>query len=199
MVYIYDDLQNVTEDELQHDLECLPLWRKELALKYKFHLGKVQCTKAYLLLCKGLREQYGITNLPLFAYGKHKKPFLQDYPDIHFNISHCKTAVMCIIDNVPVGCDIEHVRKEQDDSLLKYCFNDEEIKKIKQSIQPGLIFTEMWTMKEAAVKWSGEGINDNMPILFESLKSYNLKITTLCNLEKNYVYSICKQKNQDEN
>jgi len=164
-----------------------------LAERFKFHLGKVQCAKAYLLLCQGLKEGYGISDTPYFSYGLHNKPFLKDYPDIHFNLSHCKTAVLCVMDNVPVGCDIEHIRGDQSDAFLHYCFNSDEVAIIKQSPQPGLTFTKMWTMKEAVVKWSGEGIHDNMRDLLTADNMTGLDISTHYDVEKNYVFSICKE------
>ena len=78
-------------------------------MSYRFLIDQVLCAKAYILLKNGLRETYGITENPAFEYVKHEKPVLRDYPDIHFNLSHCKHGVLCVIDDKPIGCDIEEI------------------------------------------------------------------------------------------
>lgn len=46
-------------------------------------------------------RHHGITGNPVFEYVKHEKPVLRDYPDIHFNLSHCRRGIMCVIDDMP--------------------------------------------------------------------------------------------------
>ena len=38
------------------------------------------------------------------------KPFLKDYPHIHFNISHCSGMVACGFSSGPLGLDLEKVK-----------------------------------------------------------------------------------------
>ncbi len=88
-IYIND---NLAQFELDEALPLLSVQRREQCLKFKYELGRKQCAAAYLLLCQGLREEYGITEPPIFAYGEHGKPMIVDHPDIHFNMSHCREA-----------------------------------------------------------------------------------------------------------
>jgi phosphopantetheinyl transferase len=112
------------------------------------------------LLCEGLQKEYGITEQPLFEYGPHGKPFIVGHPDIHFNLSHCREAAICIVDAHPVGIDIESVRMPKD-SLVRYTMNEAEQQQIFTSPTPALAFTRLWTMKEAAVKRSGHGLQND--------------------------------------
>lgn len=189
---ISDNLDKVSDDDLQRDLELLPDWRREIALRYKFRLGQIQSSKAYLLLCQGLKEFYGISDKPRFGYEKYQKPFLPDYPQIHFNLSHCKEAVMCVINDVPIGCDVESVYRKQSDSLIEHCFNETEISQIKNAEKPEIMFTELWTRKEAVLKCSGRGLNDDLPHVLEHCSEY--EFVSHHNLEKGYVYSVCCRK-----
>src|SRR5574344_1538452 len=132
MVYIYDDLLGFSADKLNESLDNISPQRREAALKYKFELGRKQCVLAYNLLCTGLEEEYGITEKPVFEYGEHGKPSIIGHDDVHFNLSHGKTAVACAISEKPIGIDIESIRVARE-SLVKYCMNDEEVEAIYSS------------------------------------------------------------------
>lgn len=41
-----------------------------------------------------------------FTYTGHGKPYLLNYPDVHFNISHSGEYVACAVADSPVGVDI---------------------------------------------------------------------------------------------
>lgn len=107
MLLLRTNLETYTEADLQRDLQRLPQWRREKALRYRHFSGQAQCTLSYILLLEALDQEYGITGLPTFVENEHGKPSLQEYPDIHFNLSHCRSIVACAVDNAPVGIDVE--------------------------------------------------------------------------------------------
>ena len=195
-ILLFDHPQDVTQEELDKDLQQLPQWRREKALAYHFLIDQVLCTKAFLLLRQGLRELYGIDTNPEFDYTAHDKPVLRDFPDIHFNLSHCHSGVLCVIDSQPIGCDIEEVEKELDPNLCRHCFSDNEISDIYHSQDPCLAFTRMWTMKEAALKLTGEGITDDLPQLFLIKDTNKFDFHTYSYDNKKTIYTICKYKKQ---
>jgi 4'-phosphopantetheinyl transferase len=179
-------LGDTSQEELDAAIAALPEWRREKAMRFKHEQGRKECTFAYLLLCQGLREEYGITERPVFEYGEHGKPAIVGYPHIHFNISHCREAVICAVSDRPVGVDIESVR-EYKDSLVNYTMNEREVAQIAQARRPELEFIRLWTMKEAVLKWSGTGINDNIK---DVLTDFSRPIETIVNSERDYVYSV---------
>ncbi len=125
------------------------------------------CAAAYVLLIYALRKEKLFTGLPLFTYGPCKKPILSNYPEIHFNISHCEGAVVCALSNTPVGIDIEKVMP-YDDDMARYICNPIEYQWINTIPgQEALRLTEMWTRKESGVKCPGTGI-DCHPSAMES-------------------------------
>lgn len=195
-ISIFDQPQNVTDKEWQRDYLQLPIWRQNKAITYRFLIDRVLCTKAYLLLKQGLSSCYGINGSPAFEYVAHDKPVLKDYPHIHFNLSHCKKGVLCVIDEHPVGCDIEQIEVNLDPAIMRYCFNDTEIAQILSSSSPCVGFTKFWTMKEAILKLTGEGINDEMPSLMTLELMEKLDMRTWVDEEKGYVYSICQYKDK---
>jgi len=190
MIYLND---RIDEFDLQAALPLLSEQRRQQALKFKFELGRKTCAAAYLLLCEGLRKEYGITERPLFEYGEHGKPTLlftnHQSPvtrhQIHFNLSHCREAAICVLDQQPVGIDIESIR-EYKDSLARYTMNDEELQHIALAERPDVEFTRLWTLKEAVLKCRGTGINNDI----KNVLTGHENTETTVNLERGYVYSV---------
>ena len=184
MIYLNDRLYDF---DLQEALSLLSDQRREQALRYKFELGQCTCAAAYLLLCEGLRKGYGIMEKPVFEYGEHGKPFLVGHPEIHFNLSHCREAAICIIDSKPVGIDVESIR-EYRQSLVDYTMNADEVHQIQQAERPDVEFIKLWTQKEAVMKLSGEGISNHVK---QVLVDHPASLTTVVSPDLRYIYSYC--------
>ena len=184
MIYIND---HIYDFDLQKALSRLSDQRREQALRFKHELGQRTCTAAYLLLCEGLRKEYGITEKPVFEYGEHGKPFIVGHPEIHFNMSHCKEAAICIIADQPVGIDIESIRTFKQ-TLVDYTMNEDEIRQIQQAERPDVEFIKLWTQKEAALKLTGAGISRDMK---QVLVNPPTCLTTVISPDLRYIYSYC--------
>lgn len=187
MVYVDEHIEDF---DLQAALAEISEQRREQALRFKFERGQRTCVLAYLLLKKGLREEYGITGNPLFEYGEHGKPFIVGHPEIHFSLSHCHEAVACVLSNRPVGIDVESVRRYKED-VVRYAMNEQEQQLIAASERPEVAFIRLWTMKEARLKLTGEGITNDLKT---ALSSGFWKFTTVERLDRNYIYTVCEEK-----
>ena len=159
--------------------------RREQALKFKFEQGQRLCVLAYQLLKQGLREEYGITENPVFEYNEHDKPSIVGHPEIHFNLSHCKEAAACVVSDQPVGIDVESIR-EYKEPLVHYAMNDEEVRQIEASDNPAAAFIRLWTMKEATLKLIGTGISDDLKTAIDQERF----LYTTVEHEK-YIYTVC--------
>ena len=168
MIYINDHIDTY---DFEAALPLLSEQRREQALRFRHQLGRQTCAAAYLLLCDN--------------YGEHGKPFITDHPEIHFNLSHCREAAICAIANRPVGIDIESVRHYKE-SLARYTMNECELEKIMHAERPDVAFTRLWTMKEAVLKLSGEGIRNNLKHVLDDAPV----ITTIVSSDLRYVYSV---------
>ena len=160
--------------------------RREQALKFKHEQGQRLCVLAYQLLKQGLREKYGITDNPIFEYNEHGKPSIVGHPEIFFNLSHCKEAVVCAISDKPIGVDVECIR-EAKESLINYTMNEEEKQEIATSDNPASAFIRLWTMKEATSKLVGTGITNDVKTLVDTTK---YKYTTVD--KQRYIYTVCE-------
>jgi len=180
----------VSEDIWDFDfsaaLEEVSAQRREQALKFKHELGRRLCVLAYQLLKQALREEYGITENPVFEYNEHGKPSIVGHPELFFNLSHCKEAAACVVSDRLVGIDVESIR-EYKEPLVRYTMNDAEIREIESAENPASAFIRLWTMKEATMKCIGTGIsNDMKSIIDTSIYRY----TTV--ERERYVYTVCE-------
>lgn len=191
MIYLNDYLSDFN---LAAALPLLSDQRREQVLRFRHEQGRRECAAAYLLLCEGLRREYGITEPPVFEYGPHGKPVIVGHPDIHFNLSHCRVAALCVLSDRPVGCDIETIRPYKD-SLARYTMSDQELTSIiptsanfqgEEHLLPATQFTRLWTMKEAKLKLTGHGLTDDMKSVLDGTERFE----TVVNEEKGYVYSV---------
>ena len=187
MVYIDE---HIDDFDLQAALPEISEQRREQALRFKFERGQRTCVLAYLLLKKALREEYGLTENPLFEYDPHGKPFIAGHPEIHFSLSHCREAVACAVSDRPGGIDVESVRRYKED-VVRYAMNEQEQQQIAAAERPDVAFIRLWTMKEARLKLTGEGITNDLK---SALDGGSWQFTTVERLNKNYIYTLCEEK-----
>lgn len=195
MVYIDSHPQLL---DLTEALAAVSAERRTYALRYRREEDQRLCLSAYLLLQRALREEYGLSEVPPFCIGEHGKPALEGYSDIHFNLSHCREAVACVVSTHPVGIDIEMV-DSYDEALLPTTMNEKEQQMILESPHPESTFIRFWTMKESLLKLTGEGITDNLPSVLSKLEatgeSQNISFQTT--FHNRYIYTVAS-KEQDK-
>ena len=107
---------------------------------------------------------------------KWGKPALQDHPQIHYNVSHCKGLISCILADVPVGIDVEYVRPYSP-YAAKHALSRQELDDLERAEDPDRQFFRYWTLKESCVKAIGIGL------------SYSLKRVTF-RIKKNDIQSL---------
>lgn len=93
---------------------------------------------------------------------EYGKPYLADYPELAFNLSHtANKMVVAIAYNCELGVDIELCKTRTNlPALVDKCFAEEEKNHWQQLPEPQktLAFYRFWTRKEAFVKATGRGI-----------------------------------------
>jgi 4'-phosphopantetheinyl transferase len=80
--------------------------------------------------------------------------------DLHFNISHTRGLVACAIAGQEVGVDVERSNRILDLRIVRHSFAPEEIRILNSAPpkQQRKIFFRSWTLKEAFIKATGEGL-----------------------------------------
>ena len=188
---VRDNLGGYLPEDLERDISQLPSWRGEQALKYRHFQGQRDCTISYLLLCQALEDEYGITDKPTFLIGEHGKPSLQEYPHIHFNLSHCANAIACAVGDIPIGIDVESTRRKVSDALMRHTMSPREQEEIAGD---PIRFFRFWTQKEALVKLRGTGLQDHLHDLLLPQNTADIVFHTEGHADKGYVLSIATFK-----
>ena len=93
--------------------------------------------------------------------GEFGKPYLRDFPQWQFNVSHSGEKLLIAVSNLPVGIDVELIKSRKlFAGLVRKCFAPSE-----QNYWFDLpenekltVFYDFWTRKEAVVKGIGRGI-----------------------------------------
>ena len=99
-------------------MQSWPEWRYCRAVKYNKVIDRHLCAMGYVLLLEGLKSEYQIEDKCLVDFHPTGKPYLKEYPFIHFNISHCKEAVVCILSDNEVRVAVETIPAKLATELL---------------------------------------------------------------------------------
>ena len=120
------------------------------------------------------------------------KPYIKD-GDLHFNLSYSEEIYIIAISNHEVGVDVEKLSTAVNiDLIVKKYFSEEEKKYMNVGKNKYLRirrFYELWTRREAFVKYLGTGITNDFKFLDLSKKIKGLNIESF--FYGNYVISIC--------
>lgn len=137
--------------------------RKRKIDQMKPETGKLQSLGAGILLEKGL-SSCGLNVAEIqIREGANGKPYLPDFPQIHFNLSHAEHMVLAVFAAVETGCDIEQIREARM-KVAKRFFCEEEylyLENVEEERRKEE-FCRLWTLKESFIKTTGHGMK--MPL-----------------------------------
>jgi 4'-phosphopantetheinyl transferase len=83
------------------------------------------------------------------------KPYVDRIP-IHFSLSHSGNLMICAVGKKEIGIDIQHIRHARTIEVAQRFFSTEESDYV--NLYGEEAFFELWSRKEAFVKYIGEGI-----------------------------------------
>lgn len=160
----YYNIDKITDRIYLTEIEKLSkIRRKEIERKQNAEDRK-RSLVGDMLVKKYLSKLYNVPEEKLiFAKGEHGKPYVLNIP-AHFSISHSGKYTVVAISNEPIGVDVEEIR-EFSAIVAHKTFNDDERAYIagnsafRKKIQMQKAFYEIWTAKEAYLKYTGEGLS----------------------------------------
>lgn len=138
----------------------MPDYRKKKIDAYIPDTSKRLSLGAGIALNKAL-EDIGITQYEVIL-NEHEKPYLKEYEDIFFNLSHSGNVAICAISDRELGADVQQL-KTFSDSLIKRAFDEREISYIestyKEASEKSRAYTKLWTIKESVMKYYSSGLS----------------------------------------
>jgi 4'-phosphopantetheinyl transferase len=176
--------------------------RMDKSNKFIHQKDKNLCIGVEILLNHAL-NMMGILD-PVFDRDKYGKPYLKNYQDVHFNLSHSENYVACAVSDSPVGVDIEYIH-DVDLDIAKNYFYDQEYEYVINS--PNIdAFFKLWVLKESYMKMTGLGfrlgldefsieIDDEISLIHNN-NTCNLGFWNVC--DGNYMLGVCSEKKSSE-
>ncbi len=175
--YYIADSGNINDGHRPYELlELLTSEEQKQYAQYR----KEDDKKTFLCARIILREEFRKMGIPFnqeISFNKYNKPFLADYPDFHFNISHSGNYVMLGISKYPIGVDIEKIitfDRKTIMKLSKIVFHESEVQLLSQHNVKDVqfLFTKLWTIKESFIKAIGKGFYaDTKSFTISNIKS----------------------------
>ena len=123
-------------------------------------VGNSQSAAAKALLCKALREDFGICGELEFSYGAHGKPYLVAPSGVWFNVSHSGDYAACAVsDEGDVGVDIQKITPARMRVAEQYFAPQHfaELLALSGAARDER-FCELWVLREAEIKARGGSV-----------------------------------------
>lgn len=108
------------------------------------------------LLAELYRAETG-AELPPIRVAKGGKPYFAESP-WHFSISHTKGHAFCVLSKENVGIDAEELDRDINLRLADKILSPGEKMQFELAENKRLALLTFWVLKEAAAKYTGEGI-----------------------------------------
>ncbi|MEA4955868.1 MAG: 4'-phosphopantetheinyl transferase superfamily protein [Pseudoflavonifractor sp.] len=118
---------------------------------------KVNAEDVRALLAELAEEAWGLAPLPEIAALPGGKPYFPSHPNCQFNLSHSGNLGLCAVSEHPIGADIEQIRPRRK-TLPRYVLDGREFDWYRTQGSTWGDFYTLWTLKEARVKCTGEGL-----------------------------------------
>ncbi|MCI8613814.1 MAG: 4'-phosphopantetheinyl transferase superfamily protein [Lachnospiraceae bacterium] len=163
-VYYAEVFTRLAEERFKFYLDKVEEERKKKILLMKNEEGRLQSLTAgsllYLALCGRIGDEERHRAPFSIGYEKSGKPYLREYPDIHFNLSHSGAYVCCGLSDSPVGVDIQKITDVKK-GLAGRFFTEEDNRRLNNACsgeERKALFFRMWSIKESFIKLTGRGM-----------------------------------------
>lgn len=185
------DLEHASSGAFITDmLRCVSEYKKEKLMKKRFEADRIIGVYADILIRCLLSRQLGRRFEDIHIQTTETgKPYIEGSPRLDFNLSHTKTAIAAALSDKPVGIDIEKIHEISPSVPPAVCTESELAWLNAPGADPTRRFMELWTRKEALVKYDGTGLSRELKTCDTLTDRPPLRLSTL--YERDYVLSVC--------
>ena len=169
MKFYQYNIRDLSDEMYIHYYSLMSEEKKRRVDCFRFEDDKKRTVVGEMLARQAISEWCGTAEESItFEIAEHGKPYAKNL-NIEFNISHSADMVVCVVDNNPVGVDIEKIRPV-DLNTAKRIFYEEETRYIfgcipntedyNHHLNNAVLqrFFKLWTKKEAYGKLLGMGL-----------------------------------------
>lgn len=159
VIYLVNNRIPIDSSSFRYLLQFVPLEKQKRILRQRI---KQNADNMLIGAVLAKHMIFKVFHIPIsehhIQYGPYGKPFLQSYPNVHFNISHSGQYVVCAVYDSPIGIDIQTITPYRADIAKRVCTSSEVVQ-INNCDDPHTEFTKIWTQKEAYLKMLGYGLS----------------------------------------
>jgi 4'-phosphopantetheinyl transferase len=140
----------------------LPQFRRDKAERYMRSGDRLLSAAAWQLMRYAVRDAAGIDAFSLAVHTDGlRKPRFAENIGVHFNLSHCREAVVCAVSPYPCGVDIEPLRAA-DPRIARRFMREryDALMRTAKGAERDEFFTRCWTEAESVYK---SGAADGVP------------------------------------
>lgn len=153
---------NALNDHFNEFLTFLDEDNRCKILKVKNKEAQTRSLAGQLLIRSIIHNDLNIPNTDIrFSKNEYEKPYLENNPDFHFNISHSHNQIVCVTGGDRVGVDVQHIKPIGLDLARKFFTKQEYL--LLTNIYPCYkrlqAFYNLWTLKESFIKAVGKGLH----------------------------------------
>lgn len=168
--------------------------------KLSFYAGSL----LHDVLCMELGLLPETTNAFKILYEESGKPYLKDYPQLYFNLSHSGEYVCCALSDTPVGVDVQKMTDVRE-GIAERFFTHQENLMLNASCgsKKDELFFRMWSIKESYMKLTGKGMGqglDSFEIDWETHRIIDTDVTAYFTEQSNlsgYALCVCSWEETD--
>ncbi len=115
------------------------------------------------LLREGLKREYGADlKFEPRSKGEYGKPFFTLRPKTHYNISHSGKYVLCALADQEIGIDVQEHKAVNLPKMSEKVMGKEAAEKLLGEPNAQELFFDQWVLREAYIKWTGEGLSRDL-------------------------------------
>jgi 4'-phosphopantetheinyl transferase len=200
------NIKDIHKDVIEHGYNILNKDEILAVNKFRFEKGRAVKTVSTLIAKYVIKQEFDLDKY-ILKKNRYGKPYLEDYTDKYFNISHSGDWIICGVSDYELGVDVEEKKEFRDIlEIAKRFFSIDEsnyLLEINNNDEQLTAFYDIWTKKESFIKAVGQGISLNLgsfsvPINLKENK--RIKYDNLCwyfmtsKLEGYYPVSVCEKE-----
>jgi 4'-phosphopantetheinyl transferase len=169
-VYAVDVTGTLDKGIYERLLACVSPEKSARIQRFYREEDRVRGLIADILVRRCIIRETGLENQQIEFYtNDYGKPFLKGRDDFQFNLSHSGIWVVGVVDNQPIGIDVETVQPIDLDISANYFSPDEHQDLMAQGDKFAYFFT-LWSLKESYIKIVGKGLS--LPLNSFSIKFF---------------------------
>ncbi len=193
--HIFDELLSFLSSEQQKKI-----------LRFKRYEDALRGLTSNILLRFIIATSLNKKNDSIYIYNnEYGKPYIREVDNFNFNLSHSGDWVVCAVNNVTIGIDIEKIH-DVDLNLSARFFSEEEHSYLVslENTKRREAFFDFWTLKESYIKADGRGLSIPLNSFSFKIEGDYISFTTTNELkdcyfkqyyiDKEYKMSVCSLK-----